>query len=83
MEEITTTDNGNNKTIFSENILTIPPMETSKSSVRIKTMFGLRFVLAAARLLQCKVTQMRIKCNITNGDETIFDAELKTNRAMA
>lgn len=80
MEEITTTDH---KTIFSENIHTIPPMETSKSSVRIKTMFGLRFVLAAARLLQCKVTQIRIKCNITNGEETIFDAELKTNRAMA
>lgn len=82
MEEFTTTENGNNKTLFSENVLTIPPMETSRSSVRIKTMFGLGFILAAARLLQCKVTQMRIKCNITNG-ETIFDAELKTNKAMA
>jgi len=45
-------------------------------------MFGLGFILAAARLLQCKVTQIKIKCNITNG-ETIFDADLKTNTAMA
>lgn len=58
-------------------------METSRSSVRIKTIFGLGFALASARLLQCKVTQMRIKPNITNGDETIFDAELKTKKAMA
>ncbi len=83
MEEITTTENdNNNKTTFIENLLTIPPIDTSRSSVRIKTIFGLAFILASARLLQCEMTQMRIKCNITNGDETIFDAELKTNKAM-
>lgn len=80
MEEITTTET--TKPIFLESILTIPPIDTSRSSVRIKTIFALGFILASARLLQCKVTQMSIKCNITNGEETIFDAELKTNKAM-
>ncbi len=81
MEEITTTE-WQQTNLFLENTLTVPPIDTSRSSVRIKTIFALGFILASARLLQCKVTQMRIKCNITNEDETIFDAELNTNTAM-
>uniref|UniRef100_A0A0E9UIX4 Uncharacterized protein n=1 Tax=Anguilla anguilla TaxID=7936 RepID=A0A0E9UIX4_ANGAN len=39
----------------------MPPMETSKSSVRIRTIFGLRLIPKTAMLLTNKVTQITIK----------------------
>lgn len=60
----------------------MPPIETSKSSVRIKTMLGLGYIVEATRLLQCKVTQMRIKRNMMNEKDVVCDAELKTSNAI-
>lgn len=52
---------------------TKPPIATSRSSVRIKTMFGLRFDLASAPLIRQlhKVTQMRKEFNNCRGNETV------------
>lgn len=44
---------------------TIPPMETSKSSVRINTMFGLWYVLAVTtRLLNSRATHIKVKQDV-------------------
>lgn len=58
------------KTISS---LTRPPITTSKSSVRMKTIFGLRYDLTNIPQLRQlhKVTHIRSKFNIVSGIETL------------
>lgn len=44
-------------------------------------MLGLGYNVAETRLLQCKVTQMRIKRNMMNENDAVCEAELKTDQA--
>lgn len=66
--------------------LTIPPMERSKSSVRINTMLGLWYVLAITpRLLIRKATQIKLKWDVVWRNNRIIEAmfaeKLKTHKA--
>lgn len=45
-------------------------------------MLGLGYIVAATRLLQCKVTQIRIKRNTMNEKYVVCDGELKTSTAI-